>query len=150
MRTHTQMNKTGAGAPKIDRNLLQVRLTGNEKRNIKMMAADSSLSRSNSFIIAASPVTSSNTIWLADMPSLLGSVRVRPPISLPAELPSASRISMRAVCKGPNVNVICLLWPDAEVKPKVPVTDFRDGLEIIKKSVEVPPGSHQMPSIPLK
>jgi hypothetical protein len=33
------MKKTGAGAPKIDQNLLQVRLTENEKRNIKMMAA---------------------------------------------------------------------------------------------------------------
>ena len=37
------MKKTGAGAPKIDRNLLQVRLTENEKRNIKMMAASQGL-----------------------------------------------------------------------------------------------------------
>lgn len=37
------MTKTRAGAPKIDRNLLQVRLTENEKRNIKMMAASQGL-----------------------------------------------------------------------------------------------------------
>ena len=38
-----QMKETGAGSPKIDRNLLQVRLTENEKRNIKMMAASQGL-----------------------------------------------------------------------------------------------------------
>ncbi len=37
------MKETGAGTPKIDRNLLQVRLTANEKRNIKMMAASQGL-----------------------------------------------------------------------------------------------------------
>jgi len=33
------MKQTGARAPKTERNLLQVRLSVNEKRNIKMMAA---------------------------------------------------------------------------------------------------------------
>ena len=37
------MKKTRAGASKIDKNLLQVRLTENEKRNIKMMAASQGL-----------------------------------------------------------------------------------------------------------
>ena len=36
-------NKTKKNAPKTERNLLQVRLSENEKRNIKMMAAGQGL-----------------------------------------------------------------------------------------------------------